>query len=80
VYRSEDAGATWQALSDGLPREPFYATVLRDAMCVDNAEVPGVYFGSRTGEVFASADEGEHWQRVAEHLPEVLSLRAAVIH
>jgi hypothetical protein len=80
VYRSEDAGATWQALSGGLPSEAFYATVLRDAMCVDNAEVPGVYFGSRTGEVFASADEGEQWQRVAEHLPEVLCVRAAVIH
>ena len=79
VYRSEDAGGTWQALSDGLPSEPFYATVLRDAMCVDNAETPGVYFGARTGEVFASADEGEHWQRVAEHLPEVLCLRAAVV-
>jgi hypothetical protein len=79
VYRSEDAGATWQGLSEGLPSEPFYPTVLRDAMCMDNSEVAGVYFGTRGGEVFASADEGEHWHQIAAHLPEVLSVRAAVV-
>ena len=38
VFRSEDAGQTWQALSDGLPTEPYYPSVLRDAMCADDAE------------------------------------------
>ena len=79
VFRSEDAGQTWQALSDGLPTEPFYPSVLRDAMCVDNAETVGVYFGTRDGDVYASRDEGEHWQLVAAHLPEVLTVRAAVV-
>jgi hypothetical protein len=79
VYRSEDAGATWHALEKGLPTDPFYATVLRDAMCVDNAETPGVYFGTRAGDVYASRDEGEHWQQVTEHLPPVLCVRAATI-
>ena len=54
AYRSEDAGKTWQPLSLGLPEGPFYGAVLRDAMCVDDAETTGVYFGTRTGEVFAS--------------------------
>jgi len=79
VYRSEDAGATWQPLSDGLPAEPFYPTVLRDAMCADNAETVGIYFGTRGGEVFASRNEGEHWHQIAAHLPEVLCLRASVV-
>jgi hypothetical protein len=79
VYRSEDAGATWHSLSDGLPQEPFYPTVLRDAMSADNADPAGIYFGTRTGEVFASRDDGDHWQQVASHLPEVLCIRAAVI-
>jgi len=79
VFRSEDAGKTWHPLSQGLPTEPFYPSVLRDAMCVDNADTPGVYFGTRSGEVFASRDEGESWQQIAAHLPDVLSVRAAVV-
>jgi hypothetical protein len=79
VYRSEDAGASWAALSDGLPDEPFYPAVLRDAMCADDAEPAGIYFGSRSGEIFASADEGDSWQQVAAHLPDVLCVRAAVL-
>jgi hypothetical protein len=79
VFRSEDAGATWQGLSAGLPEEPYYGAVLRDALCVDDNDVAGVYFGTRTGDVFASADEGDSWQRIASHLPDVLCVRAAAV-
>lgn len=79
VYRSEDAGDSWDALSDGLPDEPFYGAVLRDAMCCDDADPAGVYFGTRSGEVYASPNEGDHWQQVAAHLPDVLCVRAAQI-
>jgi hypothetical protein len=79
VYRSVDAGASWTGLDKGLPTEPFYSAVMRDAMCCDNGDPAGVYFGTRSGEVYASADEGETWQEVAAHLPDVLSVRAAVV-
>jgi photosystem II stability/assembly factor-like uncharacterized protein len=79
VYRSDDAGETWTALSKGLPEEPFYPAVLRDALCLDDADPAGVYFGTRSGDVYASADEGESWQLVASHLPDVLCVRAATI-
>jgi hypothetical protein len=79
VYRSEDAGGSWTPLRAGLPTEPFYGAVLRDAMCADDAEAAGVYFGTRTGEVYASRDEGDSWRQVAAHLPDVLCVRAAVI-
>jgi hypothetical protein len=79
VYRTEDAGSTWTALADGLPQHDFYGVVLRDAMCVDDAEPAGIYFGTRNGELYASADEGERWQQVAAHLPDVLCVRAAAI-
>lgn len=79
VYRSEDEGASWAALSDGLPQQGFYPTVLRDAMCTDDADPAGVYFGTRSGEVYGSSDEGEHWQPIAAHLPAVLCVRAAVV-
>jgi hypothetical protein len=79
VYRSTDAGTTWEALGTGLPDTPYYGAVLRDAMCTDDAAVAGVYFGTRTGEVYASADEGDTWQQVAGHLPDVLCVRAATV-
>jgi photosystem II stability/assembly factor-like uncharacterized protein len=79
VYRTEDAGMSWTGLSDGLPERPFHVSVLRDAMCVDDAYPAGVYVGTRSGEVYASADEGDSWQRVAAHLPDVLCVRAAVV-
>ncbi|GGL05824.1 glycosyl hydrolase [Sphaerisporangium melleum] len=79
VYRSQDAGKSWEALSDGLPSEPFYPSVLRDAMCADDADPAGVYFGTRSGEVYASRDEGDSWTLVASHLPDVLCVRAAVV-
>jgi hypothetical protein len=79
VFRSTDAGATWSAQDHGLPAEPFYNAVLRDAMCTDNADPAGVYFGSRNGEVFGSPDEGETWSLVAAHLPDILCVRAIVL-
>ncbi len=79
VYRSEDAGGTWTALTDGLPEEPFYPAVLRDAMGTDDADPAGIYFGTRSGEVYASADAGDSWSLVAAHLPDVLCVRAATI-
>lgn len=79
VFCSRDAGQTWQAQSRGLPEGPFYPSVLRDAMCTDDADPAGVYFGTRSGEVFASRDEGDSWRQVAAHLPDVLCVRAAQI-
>ncbi|WP_165990012.1 exo-alpha-sialidase [Streptomyces sp. YIM 98790] len=79
VYRTEDAGGTWTGLSDGLPGVPHHGTVLRDALCTDDADPAGVYFGNRNGELFASADDGDGWRQLAGHLPDVLCVRAAVI-
>ncbi|MFF8285421.1 WD40/YVTN/BNR-like repeat-containing protein [Streptomyces albus] len=79
VYRTQDAGDSWEALTAGLPEAAHYGPVLRDALCTDDADPAGVYFGNRNGEVYASADEGDSWQQVARHLPDVLCVRAAVI-
>jgi photosystem II stability/assembly factor-like uncharacterized protein len=79
VFRTGDAGKTWEALTVGLPAEPFYPSVLRDAMCSDRASTAGVYFGTRSGEVYASRDEGDSWSLVAAHLPDVLCVRVAEV-
>ncbi|MFE7420996.1 WD40/YVTN/BNR-like repeat-containing protein [Rhodococcus sp. NPDC057529] len=78
VYRSDDAGNSWTRLDSGLP-DRDYNVVLRDAAAVDTADPVGVYFGTRGGEVYGSADEGATFRTVAAHLPDVLCVRAAVI-
>jgi len=78
VHRTDDAGATWKRLSTGLP-EGEYNSVLRDAASVDSADPVGVYFGTRGGAVYASANEGETFTEVASHFPDVLCVRAAMV-
>jgi hypothetical protein len=51
--------------------------VLRQAMAVDGGEPAGVYFGTTTGEIFASVDEGDSWRSIAKHLPHVFSVEVA---
>ena len=76
VYRTRDAGASWQAMSKGLPQQDAYETILRDSMAVDASEPAGIYFGTRNGKLFGSQDEGESWSEIADGLPPVVSVRA----
>ncbi|HET7477782.1 MAG TPA: exo-alpha-sialidase [Dermatophilaceae bacterium] len=78
VQRSTDAGASWQTCDTGLPATS-YTCVLRDAAAVDGNDPAGYYFGTRTGDVFASTDQGDSFVRIAEQLPDVLCVRAAVL-
>jgi photosystem II stability/assembly factor-like uncharacterized protein len=79
VYRTRDGGAHWEALSSGLPQKNAHETVLRDAMGVDALDPAGVYVGTRSGKVYASPDSGRTWTLVADGLPPVVCVRAAVI-
>lgn len=74
VYRSTDAGADWTAMTEGLPQEHAFVSVLRDAMDHDVDDPVGLYFGTTTGHVFASRDRGESWAQVAGFLPKILCL------
>ncbi|MDX1540577.1 MAG: exo-alpha-sialidase [Geminicoccaceae bacterium] len=79
VWRTRDGGRSWQALRDGLPQENAFFGVLRQAMATDRLEPAGVYFGTNTGTLFASADEGESWTCIAQHLPPVFSVETLVV-
>jgi photosystem II stability/assembly factor-like uncharacterized protein len=79
VWRSRDGGTTWQDKRDGLPQHNAYINVLRQALAVDRLEPAGVYFGTGSGEVYASADEGDTWTRIAEHLPSISSVETLVV-
>lgn len=77
VWRTGDAGATWEPLAHGLPQRDAHLTVLRDGFTSDGEDPAGLYFGTRTGEVYASSDDGDSWRLLADHLPPVLTVRAA---
>jgi photosystem II stability/assembly factor-like uncharacterized protein len=77
VFRTVDGGASWQGLSQGLPQHDAYLTVLRDGFAHDGGDPLGLYFGTRTGQVYSSADGGDTWRLQADLLPPVLCVRAS---
>jgi photosystem II stability/assembly factor-like uncharacterized protein len=79
VWRTSDAGESWRKLTNGLPQQNAHLGVLRAAMAIDQEDVPGLYFGTSTGQLFASADEGESWDEIASYLPPVWSVEVAVV-
>jgi hypothetical protein len=79
VFRTRNAGKTWQPLAAGLPQQNALATILRDALATDTLEPAGVYFGTRGGEVYASRNEGDSWKLILRGLPPVACVKAAVV-
>jgi photosystem II stability/assembly factor-like uncharacterized protein len=79
VWRTRDAGANWERLDDGLPQRDAYVGVLREGMAIDDYDQPGLYFGTSTGQLFASADEGASWTEIASYLPGITSVEVAII-
>jgi photosystem II stability/assembly factor-like uncharacterized protein len=79
VWRTRDAGESWQRLSEGLPQSDAHVGVLREGMTIDRADTPGLYFGTSTGHVFASVDEGDTWSEIASYLPAITSVEVAVV-
>ena len=79
VYRTNDGGETWSKATDGLPQDNAYISVLREAMAVDRLDPVGVYFGTSTGQLYGSRDEGRSWRLVADNLPAIWSVDAAVL-
>jgi photosystem II stability/assembly factor-like uncharacterized protein len=79
VWRTRDAGSNWQRLADGLPQEDAHVGVLREGMAIDTYDQPGLYFGTSTGQLFASADEGDTWTEIASYLPGIASVEVAIV-
>ncbi len=79
VFRSRAGGNEWDALTNGLPQRDCYVNVLRDAMAVDRLDPCGVYFGTTGGQVYGSADAGDHWAPIVRDLPAVLSVEVQTL-
>jgi photosystem II stability/assembly factor-like uncharacterized protein len=79
VWRTHDGGDSWSRSGDGLPQEDAYLGVLREAMAVDRLDPVGVYFGTSTGQLYGSVDEGRSWSLIADNLPAIWSVEAGVV-
>ena len=79
VWRTDNAGESWRRLDRGLPQSGAHLGVLREGLAVDPLDEPGLYFGTSTGQVFASNDAGESWSELAGYLPAIASVEVAVV-
>lgn len=78
AYVTRDGGTTWKRCDRGLPRAQAWFTVKRQAFAADAHDPVGLYFGTTSGAIWASRDEGAHWACVAQHLPEIYATEAAI--
>lgn len=76
VARTRDGGRTFEQLRSGLPQDHAYDLTFRHALDVD-ASGERVAFGTTTGSLWISEDQGDSWQTISEHLPPVYCVRFA---
>ena len=79
AYITRNGGKSWQRQDVGLPEGQAWWTVKRQAMSADARDPVGLYFGTTSGELWMSRDEGQRWSRIAQHLPEIYAVEAAEI-
>jgi hypothetical protein len=76
VKTEVNLGSLWtKACRSKMP----YVGVYREGMITDSLDPAGVYFGTNTGKLFGSNDEGDSWRVIADNLPPIYSISAAVL-
>jgi photosystem II stability/assembly factor-like uncharacterized protein len=76
VYKTSDAGESWQLVANGLP-EHAWVGVYREASAWDQLDPAGAYFGTQHGSIYVSPDEGDEWIEAASDLPPIYSIETA---
>jgi photosystem II stability/assembly factor-like uncharacterized protein len=79
VWRTHDRGASWICSDAGLPTKDAFLSVLREAMANDTLDPVGITFGTSTGQLWHSSDEGASWRMITDTLPEIWGVEAAVV-
>jgi hypothetical protein len=74
VTRTRDGAETFDVLRDGLPQQHAYDIVYRHGLDID-ADGETLAFGSTTGNLWLSEDQGDHWQQVSASLPPIYCVR-----
>ena len=78
VTRTCDGGASFEQLRNGLPQEHAYDLVFRHAIDIDGSG-DRLAFGSTTGSLWVSEDQGDHWSYISHHLPPIYALQFSVV-
>ena len=73
------AGRTWTALREGLPQENAFVCILRQAMATDPLTPTGLYFGTTSGTLYASPDEGQSWTPIAQNRPAIRAVETILV-
>ena len=76
VTRTRDGGRSFEVLRKGLPQAHAYDVVYRHALAID-ASGDRLAFGSTTGGLWVSEDQGDSWACVTHTLPPVYAVRFA---
>ena len=79
IYGTSNSGKRWKRLDQGLPKAQAWWTVKRQAFAADRGAPVGLYFGTTSGELWASRSEGKSWSCIARHLPEIYAVETAQI-
>jgi photosystem II stability/assembly factor-like uncharacterized protein len=79
IYSTGNGGKSWTRLDTGLPKAEAWWTVKRQAFAADMGTTVGLYFGTTSGELWASRNEGKAWNCIARHLPEIYAVETATI-
>ena len=72
IYRSQDAGRSWETLNNGLP-ERFHGMVR--GLIVDPSSQDILYAGTSDGELYQGDEEGDRWSLIMKDLPAVWVIR-----
>jgi photosystem II stability/assembly factor-like uncharacterized protein len=73
AFRTHDGGKTWQSITTGLPNDSPVNAVRGDP------EQPGLLYAATETGVYASLDDGDHWQPLEYNLPHT-SMRDLLVH
>ena len=74
VARTRDGGKSFDDLRQGLPQEHAFDLTFRHALDVDETG-ERLAFGSTTGSVWISENQGDSWQQLSGNLPPVYCVR-----
>lgn len=74
VTRTRDGGETFEQLTNGLPQEHAYDLVFRHALDIDETG-DTLAFGSTTGSLWVSQNQGDAWECISTHLPPIYCVR-----